>query len=274
MIPFSPSKPLLNLRIQSSHPMKSIISFVIRYVPRPLLQQISPLVMKAFAKLNKGNQVQCPVCNSQYSKFLPYGRIARANALCPNCLSLERHRLIWLYLRENTNFFTAKLKVLHIAPEHCFVDRFETLPNLEYITADIESPLAKVKMDVHEIPFPENTFDVIFCNHVLEHVDNDIQACSEFNRVLKPSGWGILQSPVYNLIETIEDKSITDPAERERLFGQRDHVRKFGKDYAARLRNSGLKIEENDFVKKLDANQVQRFALAPEETVFICKKGN
>lgn len=253
--------------------MKSIISFVIRYVPRPLLQTISPLAMTILSRLNKGSNVECPVCGSHYKKFLPYGRIARENALCPSCLALERHRLMWLFLKKETNFFSAPLKVLHVAPEHCFINRFEALPNLDYITADIESPLAKVKMDVHSIPFPENTFDVIFCNHVLEHVDDDILACSEFNRVLKPGGWGILQSPVYALDKTLEDKTITDPADRERIFGQRDHVRKFGKDYAERLRKSGLQIEENQFVKTLSSELIKRYALPQDEVLFICRKG-
>lgn len=230
--------------------------------------------MKVFAQMNKGNTVQCPVCEHSYSKFLPYGRIARPNALCPNCLALERHRLMWLFLREKTDFFTAKLRVLHIAPEHCFIERFEALPNLDYITADIESPLAKVKMDVHDIPFPDNSFDVVFCNHVLEHVTDDLKACPEFNRVLKPTGWGILQSPVYNLEKTLEDNTITDAAERERIFGQRDHVRKYGKDYATRLRNSGIKIEENHFVKELEPALVTKFALPIDETIFVCRKGD
>ena len=254
--------------------MKSAISFVIRYIPRSFLQRVSPLVMKVFAQMNMGNSVQCPVCEHSYSKFLPYGRIARPNALCPNCLALERHRLMWLFLREKTDFFTANLRVLHIAPEHCFIERFEALPNLDYITADIESPLAKVKMDVHDIPFTDNSFDVVFCNHVLEHVTDDLKACSEFNRVLKPTGWGILQSPVYNLEKTLEDNSITDASERERIFGQRDHVRKYGKDYASRLRNSGIKIEENNFVKELEPALVSKFALPINETIFVCQKGN
>jgi len=254
--------------------MKTIISFVIRYIPRPLLQRVSPLVMTVFSQFNKGNNVTCPVCEHSYKKFLPYGRIARPNALCPNCMALERHRLMWLFLKNNTDFFTAPLKVLHVAPEHCFIDRFEALDNLEYITADIESPLAKVKMDVHNIPFPENTFDVLFCNHVLEHVNDDIKACQEFNRVLKPNGWGILQSPIYAIEPTLEDHSITDPAEREKLFGQRDHVRKYGKDYAKRLRRSGLTIEENKFVKELSSEIVEKYALPAEETIFVCRKGN
>ena len=253
--------------------MKSIISLVIRYVPRPILQQVSPWAMKILSLVNKGNEVECPVCSSHYKKFLPYGRIARENALCPNCLALERHRLMWLFLKKQTDFFSAPLKVLHVAPEHCFIERFESLSNLDYITADIESPLAKVKMDVHAIPFPNNSFDVIFCNHVLEHVADDLLACSEFNRVLKPSGWGILQSPVYPLENTLEDKSITDPAERERIFGQRDHVRKFGKDYAERLRKSGLKIEENQFVKQINADLIKKYALPKDEIIFVCRKG-
>ncbi|PZV84716.1 methyltransferase family protein [Algoriphagus aquaeductus] len=254
--------------------MKSIISFVIRYVPRPILQQVSPWAMKILSLVNKGNEVECPVCSSHYKKFLPYGRIARENALCPNCLALERHRLMWLFLKKKTDFFSAPLKVLHVAPEHCFIERFESLSNLDYITADIESPLAKVKMDVHSIPFPDNSFDVIFCNHVLEHVDDDLLACSEFNRVLKPSGWGVLQSPVYSLAETLEDKTITDPAERERIFGQRDHVRKFGKDYAERLRKSGLNIEENQFVKQIGEDLIKKYALPKDEIIFVCRKGN
>ncbi len=181
---------------------------------------------------------------------------------------------MWLFLKEKTDFFTAPLRVLHVAPEHCFIERFESLKNLDYITADIESPLAKVKMDVHDIPFPENSFDVIFCNHVLEHVEDDIRACTEFNRVLKPSGWGILQSPVYPIEKTLEDKKITGPAERERMFGQRDHVRKFGKDYAERLRKSGLLIEENHFVKEISSAIVKQNALPSEEVIFVCKKGN
>jgi SAM-dependent methyltransferase len=230
--------------------------------------------MKVLAQFNKGNDVNCPVCDHSYKKFLPYGRIARENALCPNCLALERHRLMWLFLKKKTDFFTSKLKVLHIAPEHCFIDRFESLPNIEYITADLESPLAKVKMDVHKIPFEESSFDVVFCNHVMEHVEDDLLACSEINRVLKNNGWGIIQSPVYDLDKTIEDKTITDPVERERVFGQRDHVRKYGNDYAARMRKSGIAIEENQFVKELTAEDIKKYSLPEKEIIFVCKKGN
>src|SRR6478752_5442174 len=130
--------------------MKKLISLVIRKIPRKYLQIFSPLALKVIALFYAGNNVECPISGKTYRKFLPYGRVPRPNALSPDSLSLERHRLMWLYLKEKTNFFTDKLKVLHIAPEHCFLDIFEGMKNLDYITADIESPLAKVKMDVHE----------------------------------------------------------------------------------------------------------------------------
>ncbi len=253
--------------------MKSIISFVIRYLPRKYLQLISHFFLSVLAVFYQGNKVTCPICENSYRKFLPYGRKARENALCPDCLALERHRLMWLFLKKETLFFSAPLKVLHIAPESCFIHRFQNLKNLEYITGDIESPLAQVKMDIHRIPFDDDSFDVVFCNHVLEHVDDDILAGREINRVLKKEGWGIIQSPVYNIEKTIEDKSVTDASERERLFGQRDHLRKYGLDYARRLSGSGLKVNENEFVKSLDAETIQKYALPANEIIYYCKKG-
>jgi SAM-dependent methyltransferase len=254
--------------------MKQIISFLLRKVPRKYLQLFSHHGLRFLALFYGGNNVECSVCHSTFRKFLPYGRESRENALCPKCLSLERHRLIWLYLERKTEFFTKKAKMLHIAPELCFMDRFEALPNLEYITGDIESPLAKVKMDIHEIPFEENTFDVIFCNHVLEHVEDDILAMKEMLRVLKPGGWAILQVPFfYPLPETTyEDKSITSPAEREKAFGQDDHVRMFGEDYGARLASAGFKVVEEKLVMELPEEEVNRFALPKEEIIYRVEK--
>jgi SAM-dependent methyltransferase len=251
--------------------MERLISLLIRYIPRRYLQLLSGIGLKALGLFYVGNKVECPICNSHYRQFLPYGRIKpRPNALCPNCLSLERHRLIWLYLREKTSFFSAKLKVLHIAPEPCFMKPFEKQHGEGYITADIESPLAKVKMDIHQTPFEENHFDVVLCNHVLEHVQNDIKAMSEIKRVLKPGGWAILQVPFFSPVPdvTFEDKSITDPREREKIFGQDDHVRMFGKDYSKRIERSGLTAEENDFA----FSQPDRFGLQKNELLYIAHK--
>jgi ubiquinone/menaquinone biosynthesis C-methylase UbiE len=180
---------------------------------------------------------------------------------------------MWLYLKERTDFFNARLRVLHIAPELCFIEKFRKMENLQYLTADIESPLADVKMDVHNIPFEEKTFDVVFCNHVMEHVDDDILAMSEIYRVLNQGGWAIIQSPVYmDLPETIEDQSVTDPKERERLFGQNDHQRKYGKDYGDRLRKAGFKVTDDNYLQTLSAEVRKRYALPAEEIIYFCEK--
>jgi len=254
--------------------MKYIISFILRKIPRKYIQYVSHYVLRAFAIFYKGNNVQCPVDGRTYRKFLPYGRIeSRPNALCPSSLSLERHRLMWLYLKEKTNFFNTRLKVLHIAPELCFIEKFRKMENLQYLTADIESPLADVKMDVHKIPFEDNAFDVVFCNHVMEHVDDDILAMSEIHRVLNQGGWAIIQSPVYmELPETIEDRSVTDPKERERLFGQNDHQRKYGRDYSDRLRKAGFKVTDDNYLQTLSDDMRKRYALPAEEIIYFCEK--
>jgi SAM-dependent methyltransferase len=256
--------------------MKRIIAFLIRFVPRKYLQRIGGAGLKvAGALLYRGNAVTCPVCDYSYRIFLPYGRInTRPNALCPNCLSLERHRLIYLYLKERTDFFSSNIDVLHIAPEACFINRFEKTHGDHYITADIESPLAKVKMDIHAIPFAENTFDVVLCNHVLEHVRDDIQAMREINRVLKPGGFAILQVPLFPPMqaETFEDNTVTDKRERERLFGQDDHVRKYGLDYTQRINSSGLLAKEEQFVNELSEADRKKYGLMRGEVIYIGKK--
>jgi SAM-dependent methyltransferase len=255
--------------------VNQIIAFLTRFVPRKYLQLFSGVGLKFLGLIYAGNAVECVVCGKHYKKFLPYGRLkSRPNALCPNCLSLERHRLIWLYLKEKTNFFQTQLSVLHIAPEHCFMKAFEQQHGAGYITADIESPLAKVKMDIHDMPFPENQFDVVLCNHVLEHVDDDLKAINEIKRVLKPNGWAILLVPFFNPIpeETFADNTITDPRERERIFGQSDHVRKYGKDYAKRLAQSGMVVEEENFAFSIDADTKFRLGLSPEIIYRVIKK--
>ncbi len=246
-----------------------IIRLVTRFVPRRYLNQVGHFFSRIIGLFYLGNKVNCPVCGARYRKFLPYGRFkTRENALCPNCLSLERHRLMWLYLEQKTDFFKAPLKVLHVAPEYCFLKRFSRLQNLDYITADLESPLAKVKMDVHDIPFQASTFDVVFCNHTLEHVEDDLKAMKELHRVLKPGGWGIIQSPI-NIERkvTYEDPAITSEKDREIHFGQKDHVREYGLDYKQRLEEAGFDVEIDKSIEQMDPDEVKRFGLLTYDTV-------
>jgi len=258
----------------SLQPMKSLISLALRYVPRKYLQLFSHWIARFLSVFYLGNKVSCNVCGHHYRKFLPYGRKARSNALCPHCLSLERHRLMWLFLNDSTNFFKDELKILHIAPELCFIKRFEAIHGDNYITADIESPLAKVKLDVLEMPFAEGEYDVVFCNHVMEHVSDDLQAMREICRVLKPGGWGIIQIPLfYPLAEvTYEDSSIVDPSAREKAFGQDDHVRLYGKDYISRLQSAGFDAKEVWLVKEMPEVEVKRLALPTDEPIFYVEK--
>lgn len=243
-------------------------------MPRKYLQLVGGLGVRVVGLFYAGKNVTCPICNHSYSKFLPYGRIhPRENALCPHCLSLERHRLIWMYLKDKTNFFSSNLRVLHIAPEACFIKRFEKIHRDRYITADIESPLAKVKMDVHAIPFDENTFDVVLCNHVLEHVRDDLKAMSEIKRVLKPQGFAILQVPFFSPVPavTFEDNTMSDPREREKVFGQADHVRKYGNDYAQRIESVGLRAIEDHYASNLADEIIKRSGL-PKEEIYRAEK--
>lgn len=254
--------------------MSWIISLASRLIPRHYLQMVSGFVFWLVGFYYYGNKYEDPITGKKYRKLLPYGRIdVRPNALAPHSLSLERHRLLWLYLKEKTNFFSAQLKVLHIAPEYCFIKRFESMENLDYTTADLNSPWAKLKFDIQSIPFPDDSFDVILCNHVLEHVPDDVKAMKEFFRVMKPNGFGIFQVPLdSNLEKTIEDKRISTPILREKYYGQRDHLRLYGKDYPKRLRNAGFIVSEDDFVRTLHKDIVTRFALPSEEVIYLCKK--
>lgn len=255
--------------------MKKLIAFLIRNVPRRYLQRMSGPGLKILGFLLLGRNVTCPVCSKSFRKFLPYGRInPRSNALCPNCLSLERHRLIWLYLKEKTDFFRHKHHVLHIAPEGCFIHRFQKIHQDQYITADIESPLAKVKMDIHKIPFGDNTFQVVLCNHVLEHVEDDIKAMQEIHRVLKPGGFAILQVPFFHPVpeKTISDPSVKDPKIREKMFGQDDHVRKYGKDFPQRIEQAGLKAVEVDFVNTIPEKKRIQWGLVKGEIIYKGEK--
>lgn len=222
----------------------------------------------------KGSNFTDPIDGKSYRKFLPYGYgKQRPNALSPGTLSLERHRQMWLYLQNETNFFTHKLKVLHIAPEQEFLRKFKKMKNLEYTSADLFSPIVDVKADIVDLPFEDNSFDVIICNHVLEHIVDDRKAMSELYRVMKSGGWGIVQVPMRNSLEkTYEDVTITDPKERQKHFGQYDHVRWYGMDYFDRLKSVGFETEINFYSQKFSEADIKRFGLNKNEILPVVRK--
>ena len=217
-----------------------------------------------------GNAVVCPCCGGHFRRFLPMGYVVvRPYAVCPFCNAGERHRLLWLYLRNHTNLFHDCLKVLHFAPEYILEQKFRRCSNLEYITADLNNP-AMLKVDITDIPFPDATFDVVLCSHVLEHVPDDRKAMHELYRVLKPGGWAILLVPIeLDRTTTFEDPTVTDPQERLRLFNQIDHVRIYGRDYVDRLEGAGFTVRQDHAIREFSPSLVQRYGLR-DEPIFFC----
>jgi len=254
--------------------LKKLFKYVLNKIPRPLLIQLSYLARPILSVTLKGDKYIDPIDGKQFRSFLPYGyENSRENVLSPSTLSLERHRLLWLYLKNETDFFTAPHKVLHFAPEQAFYSKFKKLKKLEYTTTDLNSPLADVKADICALPFKDNSFDIILCNHVLEHIPNDKKAISELYRVLKPSGWGIFQIPQdLNREVTYEDDSITDKKERTKIFGQYDHVRIYGRDYFDRLKEAGFKVNEVDYTSGMSASDIEKYRLAKGEIIPVVTK--
>ncbi|ALO16934.1 Methyltransferase domain protein [Salinivirga cyanobacteriivorans] len=255
--------------------MQKIIQLVTRFIPRETMQRLAHFFLRIVSLFYRGKQYEDPINGITYRKLLPYGRInARQNALAPDSMSLERHRGIWLFLKNHTNFFTEQIRFLHVAPEYCFLRLFKKQKNLNYITGDLSSPWADVKMDIREMPFKNNEFDAAMCNHVFEHVWEDVQSMKEFYRVLKPGGWAIFQVPIrWNTPKTIEDNTITDPVEKEKRFGQRDHVRYYGADYTDRLQEAGFKVNVVDLTEELSEVQLKRYGLLSSEKIIFCQKG-
>jgi len=254
--------------------MQRMFKFFLNLLPRSVLIRLSIIFRPVIAFSLKGKKYIDPIDGRSFRKFLPYGyEIIRENALSPSTLSLERHRLFWLFLKNETTFFSEQLKVLHFAPEQAFYKRFKKLRNLEYITTDLSSPLADVKADICDLPFLDNEFDFIICNHVLEHIPNDKKAMEEIFRVLSQNGTAILQVPYKKeLRETYEDNSITDPKERRRIFGQYDHVRIYGMDYFETLQKIGFNVQGVDYTATLSDEEIDKYRLPKGELIPVCRK--
>lgn len=227
------------------------------------------------ARCARGTRVFCPVCRTSLRFFLPFGvggRL-RSNALCPSCRSLERDRLAWLHLSSSPERLTPKTRLLHVAPEQCFEPRLRELLGAAYLTADLSRQDVDRQMSVEDMPFHDQTFDAVICNHVLEHVHDDRQALREIYRVLRPGGWALLQVPLSeHAARTIEDPSVTSAAERRKRFGQHDHVRAYGRDYTERLGAAGFALElQRARDTYLDCDMAF-YGLDAAETLHFCRR--
>jgi len=254
--------------------MKKLFKLILNIIPRPLLIRLSYIIKPILSLFLKGNKFTDPIDGKSFKTFLPYGyENQRNNVLSPSTLSLERHRLLWLFLKNETDFFTADKKVLHFAPEQAFYKRFRKMPNLDYTTTDLKSPLADVKADICNLPFDDDKFDIILCNHVLEHIPDDTKAMKELYRVLKPNGMAILQIPQdLNRAFTFEDNTITDKKERAKIFGQYDHVRIYGRDYFDKLKSIGFNVDEVDYTSRFSDKDITKYCLAKGEIIPVVYK--
>ena len=259
--------------------MKQFIKYILNHVPRPILQRIAGWAVPIMGLWYIGKGKECPLCGCRRRKFLPYGYVTqRDNALCPNCLALERHRTLWLWLLRESDIgrgAVALPRLLHVAPEVALMRKFHKIyaaQPADYVTADLESPLADLHFDIQHIPLEDESFDVVICNHIMEHVEDDRLAMSEILRIMRKGGWGVILSPVdLQREKTFEDDTITDEAERTRIFGQYDHRRIYGRDYAERLREAGFEVYECDYANLIPAKEKQLYALT-DEPLYIVRK--
>jgi hypothetical protein len=253
-----------------------------KIAPQFLLNWYREIRLRKRLKEYEGANVFCPLCNSSFREFMPFGFPLRKNACCPRCASLERHRLLWMYFKEKTTLFreNQNVKLLHFAPEETFFNVFSKNRNIEYIPCDID-PLSYrykggmnvKKVDISDIPFEDETFDVVLCNHVLEHIPDDSHAMSELHHVMKKGAWAILQVPIdLNRKVTYEDFSIKTPKGREEAFGQHDHVRIYGQDYVDRLKKAGFRVIEDDFVTTFSLENQYWYGLLNSELIYFCRK--
>jgi SAM-dependent methyltransferase len=248
----------------------SLKKFTKRLLPESFLYAAEPALRNLFSITYAGNKVQCPVCNRHFNRFLLLEN--RSDSLCPACGALPRNRLLWLYLNKDVKIATRSLKVLHFSPSRSVLRKLRKLSNLKYTTTDFESNRADKRHDITNIQEPDNSYDLIICYHVLEHITDDAKAMQELFRILKPGGIALLQVPLKEG-NTYEDALVTSREERLKHFGQDDHVRIYGaEDFPSRLKQAGFKVSANLYPKQFSEAEIEKFGLWKDETIFVCEK--
>ena len=251
-----------------------LIAALARSVPRPILHRIARIGGRLLAIFLYGKRYEDPIDGRHYRRLLAYGRIEqRKNALAPYSLSLERHRLIWLYLDRELDITRQHYNVLHMAPELCLQRKLKAIPGIRYTSADLESPWAAVHCDIQQLPFAEQTFDLILCNHVLEHIPDDRLAMRELYRVLTPNGIALLLVPLDpTRATTLEDPAINTDELREKFYHQKDHLRLYGRDYVDRLAEAGFVVSAIDYAAQLTEEERRRYCIRLEDKLYIARK--
>jgi SAM-dependent methyltransferase len=264
--------------------LKKLIPFWLAKKLRGTYQKISAFILR-------GDTYYCPYCKNSFRKFRPggidlpviyekqiIGAGYRLNDVCPRCHSLDRDRLVYLFLSQKTNIFTAPLRIFHVAPEGCLRAMLSQVRNVSYDVGmkyheGFYYERSTNLLDITDLKYEDEIFDIIICNHVLEHIENDRKAIGELYRVLKPGGWAILQVPISKtLATTFEDPAVKSPEQREKIFGQYDHVRIYGQDYQSRLEQRGFIVKRINPYKDKWTIELDKYAINPEEDLYIAYK--
>ncbi len=263
--------------------MSKIRALLKRFIPEKYRTDLKYTILRI---KYSGRNYHCPVCRSYTRIQKPLGfefdvirekQIVGAGvriALCPICNASDRIRLLFLFLKYKTGLYTEPTRLLHFAPEPALEHILKKQKNIDYLTADLYQEGVMQKIDITAIPYPDQSFDAIICNHVLEHIPDDKKAMHELYRVLSKGGWAVLQVPASKILEkTEEDATVIEPADRERIFGHRDHVRIYGRDYPDRLRQAGFKVEKFSWVEETGPEfRDPNFNLNKDEVIYFCRK--
>ncbi|MCX6286019.1 MAG: class I SAM-dependent methyltransferase [Bacteroidetes bacterium] len=262
-----------------------------KFVPFWLAKKLRGAYQKTSAIFLRGDAYYCPYCGYSFRKFRPggidlpviyeqqiIGAGYRLNDVCPRCHSLDRDRLVYLFMSQKTNIFSTPVKVFHVAPEGCIRAMLSRMPNISYEAGmkyheGFYYERNTNTLDITDLKFEDEVFDVIICNHVLEHIEDDLKAIGELYRVLKPGGWAILQVPISKIQEkTFEDHTVKTPEQREKVFGQYDHVRIYGQDYQSRLEKRGFIVKRHNPYRDKWPVELDQYAINPEEDLYIAYK--
>jgi SAM-dependent methyltransferase len=241
-------------------------------VTAPGLARVRQAALRRYgAARHRGRAVECPLCGGRFSAFKPAWN--RANAICWRCGAHERHRATWVHLRRHPELLGEARSLLHFAPEHCLERRLRQVPDLRYVTADLDPALAELELDLTALALEDGAFDAILCSHVLEHFEDDAAAMAELRRVVAPGGWVLVMVPIDHSREaSYEDPAVVTPEQRIAAYWQADHVRLYALDVADRLRAAGFEVTRATPAADVGPVVAARHGLLLEETLFLCRR--
>lgn len=249
---------------------KTILYSIQKIIPASIYNKMVGLYFNIRHVFISGNKVQCPCCLKKIRKFISSGKYGE----CAYCGGSARHRNVYYYMRQlYGKDFINGTNVLHFAPEFGAKYFFEPIKQINYISADIKLIRAKHKIDITNIPYNNNHFDVVISIHVLEHIHDDLKAMRELYRVQKPGGISIHQVPVdKSRNDTLARNDINTNELRKKYYGHHDHKRLYGNDYPERLKKAGFNVSVINICDQLTEETIKYYGLNPEDPIYLCEK--